>query len=421
MACIVSYKEDSHFPIENLPYGVFSTKDNSKPRIGVAIGDKILDLYAVSQKTSWLQEAAPELKDAAHIFGQATLNHFMSLGKSTWSATRCTIRELLTAGSPLAQNKEPGTFLVPQNDATMHLPVTINDYTDFYASKEHATNVGIMFRGKENALMPNWLHLPVGYHGRASSVVVSGTEIRRPCGQRIVTKGQPPEYGPCLRLDIELEVAVLVGVGNELGTRIPISKTDEHLFGMVIMNDWSARDIQAWEYQPLGPFLGKSFATTISPWVVTFEALDEFSCMQPEQIPKPLEYLQDSRLGAYGVELEANIRPANSDVSTTMIKTNLKYMYWTFHQQLAHHSVNGCNMRTGDLLGSGTISGPTESSYGSMLELCWAGQKEILLADNQSRKFLLDGDEVSLTGWCQGKGYRVGFGECKGKILPSIP
>uniref|UniRef100_F6U354 Fumarylacetoacetase n=1 Tax=Equus caballus TaxID=9796 RepID=F6U354_HORSE len=374
---------DSDFPIHNLPYGVFSTKSNPKPRIGVAIGDQILDLSVIKDLFT-----GPVLSKHQDVFDQPTLNSFMGLGQAAWKEARGFLQNLLSASQArLRDDTELRKHaFTPQASATMHLPATIGDYTDFYSSWQHATNVGIMFRGKENALVPNWLHLPVGYHGRASSVVVSGTPIRRPVGQMRPddssfsgVPAKPPVYGACKLLDIELEMAFFVGPGNKFGEPIPISKAHEHIFGMVLMNDWSARDIQKWEYVPLGPFLGKSFGTTISPWVVPMDALMPFAVPNLEQ-----------------------------------------YMYWTMLQQLAHHSVNGCNLRPGDLLASGTISGPEPESFGSMLELSWKGTKVIELGNGHTRTFLLDGDEVIITGHCQGDGYRIGFGQCAGKVLPAV-
>jgi fumarylacetoacetase len=385
--------------------------------VGTAIGDKVLDLAAVAQLGHFSTLAEWNGHDPVHVFSQSSLNAFMSLGRPVWRSTRHQIQSLLAEGSPLSNHPK---VLFDQTEVIMHLPAEIGDYTDFYASREHATNVGIMFRGKENALMPNWLHLPVGYHGRASSIVVSGTDLTRPCGQRALVKGEAPTYGPSVRLDYELEMAALIGVGNPLGTRISVDQADEHIFGLVVMNDWSARDIQAWEYVPLGPFLGKNFGTTLSPWVVTLDALEPFLVDQPAQDPTPLAYLQDKEKSGYNIHLEASLTPKEG-MRTVLTKSNLKYMYWTFKQQLAHHSVGGCNMRTGDLIGSGTISGPTEDSFGSMLELCWAGQKEIPLNGGKVRKFIQDEDVVELTGWCQGDGYRVGFGNCTGRILPAKP
>jgi len=300
------------------------------------------------------------------------------------------------------------------------MPVTIGDYTDFYSSKEHATNVGIMFRGKENALMPNWLHLPVAYHGRASSVVLSGTDIIRPKGQTKADDAEMPSFGPTKLLDFELEMGFFIGTGNKLGVPIPADKADEHIFGMVMVNDWSARDIQKWEYVPLGPFLAKNFATSISPWIVTLEALEPFKTKKVIQDPEPLPYLRSKGDWAYDIKLDVSIKTEKLKAPFIISKSNYRYMYWDICQQLAHHTVNGCNMRTGDMLASGTISGPDKSSYGSLLEITWRGTEPLKLPDNEERKFLLDGDELTITGWCQGEGYRVGFGEVKGKIIPAV-
>ncbi|KAI9307645.1 fumarylacetoacetase [Cunninghamella echinulata] len=347
----------------------------------------------------------------------------MEFGRPVWRATRLQVQQLLNANE--ARLRDDKTLLekaiVLQSEAQLHLPAQIGDYTDFYCSREHATNVGIMFRGKDNALQPNWLHIPVGYHGRASSVVVSGTDIVRPSGQRITPANKTqPIFAPCSKLDIELEVGWFVGKGNQLGQRIDIANAKEHIFGMVIMNDWSARDIQAWEYVPLGPFLGKNFGTTISPWIVTMDALEPFLVDGPSQAsPEPLPYLKESQPSAYDVKLEVQLKPVESNKFQTVATSNLKYMYWSVTQQLAHHTVNGCNMRVGDMCGTGTLSGPAESEYGSFLELSWNGTKKLALEDGNERVFLEDGDEVNLTGYCDSaEGYRIGFGDCRGKILP---
>ncbi|KAG0319995.1 hypothetical protein BGZ97_000963 [Linnemannia gamsii] len=406
----IETKPDSDFSIHNIPFGIISTAHNAAPRVATRIGDFAVDLSVLAQAGLFSSVVA----DAQGVFSQPTLNLFMSLGKPVWSATRKHIQKLLSASeATLRDNKdllERAVF--PISTVKTHLPANIGDYTDFYASKEHATNVGIMFRGKENALMPNWTHLPVGYHGRASSVVVSGTELKRPQGQRVVVKGEAPQFGPSLRMDCELEMAFLVGTGNNLGEPITIDNAKDHMFGVVLMNDWSARDIQAWEYVPLGPFLGKNFGTTVSAWVVTMDALEPFLVPGPVQDPKPMAYLAESTASAYDINLE-------SSKYSVISRSNLKYMYWSFAQQLTHHTVNGCNMRTGDLCGSGTISGPTEDSFGSMLELSWSGAKDIQLEDGITRKFLKDNDEMILAGWCEKDGVRVGFGECHGKILPA--
>ncbi|XP_022105584.1 fumarylacetoacetase-like [Acanthaster planci] len=346
----------------------------------------------------------------------------MALGPPAWKEARQTLQRILSADEAVLRDNADlrAKAFVAQSSAIMHLPVKIGDYTDFYSSVFHATNVGIMFRGKENALMPNWKHLPVGYHGRASSVVVSGTPIRRPCGQTRTDDSQSPVFGPCKLMDFELEMAFFTGPGNKLGEPIPISKAQDHIFGMVVVNDWSARDIQKWEYVPLGPFLGKNLGTTISPWVVTMEALAPFIVTNHTQDPKPLPYLQHEDNFNFDINLTAAISAEGTNGPAVVSRTNFKYMYWTMKQQLAHHSVTGCNMQPGDLLASGTISGPTDDSLGCMLELCWKGTREVDLGNGIKRKFLKDGDEVILTGYCQGDGYRVGFGSCTGKLLPAV-
>ncbi|KAM9461739.1 fumarylacetoacetase [Clarias gariepinus] len=413
----IKVDEKSDFSLHNLPYGVFTTPDNARRRIGVAIGDQILDLSVIKHLFT-----GPELSRHQHVFDQPTLNAFMALGSGAWREARALIQALLRAEEPTLRDSHElrSRAFVDQSMAVMHLPAEIGDYTDFYSSKDHATNVGIMFRGKENALMPNWLRLPVGYHGRASSVVVSGTPIRRPQGQMRPDTAKPPVFGPSKQLDIELEMAFFVGPGNKLGEPISIEKAHEHIFGMVLMNDWSARDIQAWEYVPLGPFLGKNFGTTISPWVVPMEALMPFVEPNTMQDPEPLPYLQHQDPYTFNINLFVSIKGEGMSKASTICKSNFKYMYWTMKQQLAHHTVNGCNVRPGDLLASGTISGPDPESFGSMLELSWRGSKVIDLGRGEMRTFLKDGDEVTLTGYCEGQGYRVGFGSCLGKIIPAL-
>ncbi|KAI8068287.1 hypothetical protein BC940DRAFT_299617 [Gongronella butleri] len=410
--------QDSHFPIQNLPFGIFSTKTKVQPRVGVAIGEHILDLSSLVKAGLLNIEGCD-----GQVFSQSTLNEFMGLGRPVWRATRGRVQELLSSNNAELRDNQAvrEDALVLQSEAQMHLPANIGDYTDFYCSREHATNVGIMFRGKDNALQPNWLHIPVGYHGRASSVVVSGTDIIRPAGQRVTpTNKTQPFFAPSARLDIELEVGWFVGKGNKLGQRIDVADAKDHIFGLVLMNDWSARDIQAWEYVPLGPFLGKNFGTTISPWIVTLDALEPFLVDGPSQAsPEPLPYLKESQPSAYDVNLEVQLKPAESSEFHTVATSNLKYMYWSIMQQLAHHTVNGCNMRSGDMCGTGTLSGPNESEYGSFLELSWNGTKKLALPGGLERTFLQDGDEVNLTGYCQAKdGHRIGFGDCRGKILP---
>ncbi|KAG9352272.1 hypothetical protein JZ751_020685 [Albula glossodonta] len=413
----IKVDDRSDFSFHNLPYGVFSTSDNPRRRIGVAIGDQILDLSVVKSLFD-----GPVLSGHQDVFDQPTLNGFMGLGHEAWREARRFLLKLLSANESTLRDDVSlrSQAFVHQSSAVMHLPAEIGDYTDFYSSRDHATNVGIMFRGKENALMPNWLRLPVGYHGRASSVVVSGTPIRRPMGQMRPDPSQPPVFGSCKQLDIELEMAFFVGPGNKLGEPIPIERAHEHIFGMVLMNDWSARDIQAWEYVPLGPFLGKNFGTTISPWVVPMEALLPFAQPNAVQDPEPLPYLRHADDYTFNINLFVSVKGEAMKEATTICKSNFKYMYWTMKQQLAHHTVNGCNVRPGDLLASGTISGPDPESFGSMLELSWRGSKTIALGGGETRTFLKDGDEVSLTGYCEGNGYRVGFGVCTGRILPAL-
>jgi fumarylacetoacetase len=408
---------DSHFPIQNLPFGVFSTRTNPTPRVGVAIGDQILDLAKLEQ--AGLVAAAP---GGANVFDCATLNAFLAQGHATWSRTRRTVSEILRDDNPrLRDDKALRTAsLALQRDATLHLPVAIGGYTDFYSSREHATNVGMMFRDPKNALLPNWLHMPIGYNGRASSIGVSGTPVRRPNGQLKAADAERPTFGPCRKLDFELETAFIVGTGNAQSEPIPIADAEQHIFGMVLMNDWSARDVQQWEYVPLGPFNSKTFATTISPWVVMLDALRPFRVAGPVQEPVPLPYLQQS--GAHGVDIALEVAlGASGQAPITISRTNFKYIYWSMAQQLAHHTVTGCNTNSGDLMGSGTISGPSPDACGSLLEIAWNGTRPLALAGGGERRFLEDGDEVILTGYSQGNGYRVGFGEARGRILPERP
>uniref|UniRef100_A0A0K0FMY5 Fumarylacetoacetase n=1 Tax=Strongyloides venezuelensis TaxID=75913 RepID=A0A0K0FMY5_STRVS len=412
----VNVSADCEFPIQNLPYGVFSTKDNEKKRIGVAIGEEILDLSVVKHLFN-----GPILSSKQDVFSSETLNAFMALGRPAWVEARNFLTKLLGTQDPtLRENTElRSKAFVKQSEAIMHLPATIGDYTDFYSSESHATNVGIMFRGKENALMPNWKWIPVGYHGRASSVVVSGTPIKRPCGQLKADDQEVPTYGACRLLDFELETAFFVGgPETKLGETVSIKDAGDRIFGVVLMNDWSARDIQKWEYVPLGPFLGKSFGTTISPWIVTIDALRPFVIDNPKQVPEVLEYLKDDEPFTFDVDLEVLIKPQSASTPTTVCKSNLKNLYWTMKQQLAHHTVNGCNIRPGDLLGSGTISGTEPLSFGSMLELSWKGTKTVPVGD-ETRKFIADNDEVIIRGFCQKDGVKIGFGECSGKVLPA--
>jgi fumarylacetoacetase len=385
----------------------------------VAIGDHVLDLSQVKHLFD-----GQALKNHTNVFEQATLNAFMSLGRPAWREARQRVKELLSHECPtLRDNKElRAVALLDRSKCTMHLPASIGDYTDFYSSRQHATNVGTMFRGKDNALMPNWLHLPVGYHGRSSSIVVSGTNFRRPIGQSQPDEAKPPVFGTCKALDFELEMAFFVGPGNELGEPIRCSTAHEHIFGMVLMNDWSARDIQKWEYVPLGPFTAKNFCTTISPWVVTMDALEPFLCNSVEQDPKPFDYLRHDDAYSFDIKLEVSLKLAEQpSVEHVVCNSNYKNLYWSIKQQLAHHTITGCNVRPGDLLASGTISGDTKDSYGSMLELTWRGKEPLMLGADGSMKrvFLQDGDTVIMRGYCQADGYRVGFGECTGTVLPA--
>jgi fumarylacetoacetase len=355
------------------------------------------------------------------VFRQPSLNAFMALGRPAWREARTVLTNLLRSENPtLRDNAEfRARALHPIETVTLHLPAQIGDYTDFYASREHAANVGTMLRGADNALMPNWLHLPVGYHGRASSVIPSGVAVTRPRGQVLPAGGSVPRFAATGMLDFELEMGFFIGPGNALGEPIPAGRAEEHIFGLVLLNDWSARDIQAWEYQPLGPFLSKNFATSISPWVVTLDALAPFAAPSPAQEPEPLPYLQAADNRAYDVHLEVALQPAGG-AAHTICRSNLKHLYWSLAQQAAHHTITGCNLRPGDLCGTGTISGRAPGSYGSLLELTWRGQNPLHLPGGAARTFLQDGDTVIMTGWCEGDGYRVGFGEVSAKILPAV-
>jgi fumarylacetoacetase len=400
----------SDFPIQNLPFGVFSNDANPAPRVGVAIGEWIADLAALD---------LAGLLPVSGVFARPRLNDFIALGRDAWREVRIALSALLSRDNATLRENAAlrQRALVPQSNATLHLPVEIPGYTDFYSSKEHATNVGSMFRDPKNALLPNWSEMPIGYNGRASSVIVSGTPVRRPNGQIKLPDSERPVFSACRKLDIELEMGFIVGAGNALGEPIACDEAESHIFGMVLLNDWSARDIQQWEYVPLGPFNAKGFATTISPWIVTLDALEPFRTATPAQDPQPLAYLRHEGDHAFDIELEVTLRPEGASKATTISRTNFKLMYWSMAQQLAHHTVAGCNTRVGDLMGSGTISGPTPDSCGSLLESTWNGQRPIRLEEGGERAFIVDGDEITLTGWCQGDGYRVGFGECAGQIL----
>ena len=403
----VSVPKNSDFSIYNLPFGIFSLKDDA-PRAGMAIGEQILDLAAISDLGL--------LEVSATYFRQKTLNDFIALGKKITNKVRLDIQRMLVSeNSPLKNHHE---VFALQKDATMHLPVHVGDYTDFYSSIEHATNVGKMFRDPENALLPNWRHIPVGYHGRASSIVVSGTNIHRPLGQVKPNNEELPSFKPSKNLDFELEMGFIVGKSTELGERISTKNAAEHIFGLVLFNDWSARDIQKWEYVPLGPFLGKNFASSMSPWIVALEALEPFKVQGPEQQPEVLSYLKYEGANNYDIQLEVGMSAQNSD-ETVISKSNFKYMYWNMMQQLAHHTVNGCNVNVGDVMASGTISGKDESSFGSLLEISWGGKKPFKLKDGSERTFIEDNDTVTMRGFAEKDGKRVGFGEVSGTIVPN--
>jgi len=405
---------ESDFPIQNLPMGIFSRRDESVS-VGVAIGDYVLD---VRELASLGYLSALELDNS--VFSSQHLNRFISLGQPVWRAFRERISELLNKSNQELQSNEDHIkdVLIPKNEVSMHMPVRVGDYTDFYSSIEHATNVGTMFRGPENALLPNWKHIPVGYHGRASSIISSGIDIERPKGQTKADDAEAPSFGPTRLLDFELEMAFILGKENELGTPVSTAEAEDHIFGMVLFNDWSARDIQKWEYVPLGPFLAKSFASSASPWVVLMDALEPFRVSGPTQDPPVLPYLQYDGDKNYDINLEVFIQPDNSE-PVRVCESNFKYMYWNMAQQLAHQTINGCNVRIGDLYGSGTISGSDKGSYGSMLELSWKGTNPISMNDGSERKFIQDGDTVIMKGHAEKNGIRIGFGEVSTKVLPA--
>lgn len=405
----------SDFPIQNIPFGVFLTRDDIIT-IGTRIGDTAIDLGALHQLGYF--DGIPLTDD---IFLQDTLNDFIADGRQTWRAVRNRVAEIFDVNNDVlnANPKHKDIVLFRLDEIEMQLPVQVGDYTDFYASKEHATNVGTMFRGKDNALMPNWLHLPVGYHGRSSSIITTEIPIRRPKGQTLPLGSETPVFGPSKAVDFELEMAFITTDANDLGDSIPINEAEDYIFGLVLFNDWSARDIQKWEYVPLGPFLGKNFASSISPWIVTLDALEPFRVKSPNQQPEPLDYLKCSGNKSYDIHLEVAIKPDQSN-ETVVSRSNFKYMYWNMAQQLAHHTVNGCPVNAGDMMGSGTISGPTPESYGSMLELAWKGEKPVQLNDGSSRTYIEDHDTVVLRGYCKNDHIRIGFGEVKTTLLPSL-
>ncbi len=407
-------KPGSDFPIQNLPFGLYSDSKVSHHACS-AIGDYIIDLYELVRNGY-----ADALNIPIEVLRDNSLNDFIALGKQTTNGLRERLSELLVDTNRELQDHKEFHFLVfkRQSDVKMLLPIQIGDYTDFYSSIDHATNVGTMFRDPANALLPNWKHLPVGYHGRASSICVSGHSFHRPKGQQKPPDAELPVFGPSKLLDIELETAFIIGKSTKMGESVTTDKADEYIFGMVLFNDWSARDIQTWEYVPLGPFLAKNFASTISPWIVTLEALEPFRTSGYTQEPKVLPYLQYHGDKNLDIKLEVYLTPEGGE-DNKIATSNYKYMYWTMEQQLAHHTVNGCNINVGDMMASGTISGPEPHEYGSMLELTWKGTKPIKLKDGSERKFVNDNDTITIKGYCEKGNVRIGFGECKAKLLPA--
>ena len=406
--------EHSDFPIQNIPFGIIKMEGKS-PRVATRIGDSVIDLFEL-YKLGCFESLPFDSND----FDASSLNSLMKKGKLAVRELRNVLSALLLSDNSFLRDKSElhDSFLYTHDSVEMLLPINIGDYTDFYSSKEHATNVGVMFRDPANALLPNWLWIPVGYHGRASSVVVSGTDFHRPKGQIKPNDDEDPIFSASRQIDFELEMGFITFDGKPLGDSISVAEADDYIFGLCLFNDWSARDIQKWEYVPLGPFLAKNFVSTMSAWIVTLDALQPFRVESPIQSPKVLEYLAGSGKDSYDIQLQVAIE-TESKVETEICQSNFKYMYWTMAQQLAHHTVNGCNIRGGDLMGSGTISGPSEGSYGSMLELAWKGTKPLTLNDGTQRRFILDGDTVVMRGYCQNANVRIGFGEVKGKLLPA--
>lgn len=407
----IEVAKDSDFPIQNIPFGVIKKSDNSTC-VATRIGDTTIDLNAL-QSLNYFEG----IDLGSNIFNQETLNAFLKLNKAIWRAVRDRIAEIFDANNTMDEAHR-ALVLTPISEVEMVMPVQVGDYTDFYSSRQHAYNVGCMFRDPNNALLPNWLHIPVGYHGRASSIVLSGTDIHRPKGQQLPIDAEVPVFGPCKLMDFELEMAFVTGQGKELGESISTAEADDYIFGMCIFNDWSARDIQKWEYVPLGPFLAKNFASSISPWIVTLDALEPFRVEGEKQEPKVLPYLEFEGNKNIDINLEVQIASDNFEPHT-ISKSNYKYMYWNMTQQLAHHTVNGCNINAGDMMASGTISGNTPEAYGSMLELSWKGTKPLPMPDGSERKFLQDNDSLIMKAHCKAKNYRVGFGEVRTKILPA--
>lgn len=411
----IKVDEGSDFPIQNIPFGVFIPEDDIITT-GTRIGDTAIDLSAM-QQLGYFKDI--EISD--DVFLQDTLNDFIALGRGINRQVRDRIAEIFDENNAeLRDNEEhKARILFPVDKVQMLMPIFSQDYTDFYSSREHATNVGTMFRDPDNALLPNWLHLPVGYHGRSSTIVISGEPIHRPMGQRKPKDADKPVFGPSVRVDFELEMAFITGEGKAMGQRISTEEAEEYIFGMVLFNDWSARDLQTWEYVPLGPFLAKNFGSSISPWVVTMDALEPYRCEGPKQEVEVLDYLKTEKDGAFDINISVAIQPENQE-ETVVSNSNFKYMYWSMAQQLAHHTVNGCKINPGDLMGSGTISGPTPDSYGSMLELAWNATKPIPMNGGGERTFIEDNDTVIMRGYCNNGTTRIGFGEVSCKILPAI-
>ncbi len=414
LASWISVPEGSDFPIQNIPFGIFSTKEKTA-RAATILGDTVIDL-AVLEELGYLNG----LEIDSWSYDNETLNLLMDSHKIGIRALRNRLSEIFEKNNPKLRDNEEhkAQVLHAASDVQMHLPVEIGDYTDFYSSREHATNVGTMFRDPNNALLPNWLHIPVGYHGRSSSIVVSGTDIKRPHGQTRPNDNEPPVFGTSKLVDFELEMGFITFEGNKLGDTISTKEAEDYIFGMCLFNDWSARDIQKWEYVPLGPFLAKNFASTVSAWIVTLDALQPYKVDGPVQNPEVFDYLKYEGQKNYDIHLDVLITPENGK-ENVVSKSNFKYMYWNMSQQLAHHTVNGCNVRGGDLMGSGTISGPTPDSYGSMLEISWKGTKPVKMNDGTERKFIQDNDTVIIRGYCDNGSVRIGFGEATGKIIPA--
>jgi fumarylacetoacetase len=422
---MIPIQPDSDFSIQNIPFGIFSIKKERK-RAATILGSTVIDLYALAKMGYF-----DDLKIPKAVFAKDYLNDFIALGKVKTNAVRRRIQEVFDNAtlSPNGALRIVSSALFDEKNVQLHLPIKIGDYTDFYSSEQHATNVGMMFRDPRNALLPNWKHIPVGYHGRASSIFVSGTNFHRPKGQICPDETQPPIFAATKRLDIELEMATIIGQGNPIGTPIPVDEAENHVFGFFLFNDWSARDIQKWEYVPLGPFLAKNFFSSVSPWIVTIEALAPFRVPAAVQEPKVLPYLQEQNRLNFDIKLDVRLIPPKNTVQRTpssgeggqiISRSNFRYMYWTVAQQIAHHTVSGCNLNIGDVLASGTISGDTPDSYGSLLELTWGGKNPIQLPDGTSRSFLADGDTIVIKGYAEKNGQRVGFGEVRTTVLPAL-